>query len=59
MHGKRRCPPRFYSLVKMGEEMSDKLVIEIWKKKDPDEITKELASPQSRLEAGSDGCGIC
>lgn len=53
MHGKRRCPPRFYSLVKMGEEMSDKLVIEIWKKKDPDEITKELASPQSHLEAGS------
>lgn len=33
--------------------MSDKLVIEIWKKKDPDEITKELASPQSRLEIGS------
>ncbi len=33
--------------------MSDKLVIEIWKKKDPDEITKELASPQSRLEVGS------
>jgi len=33
--------------------MSDKLVIDIWKKKDPDEITQELARPESRLEIGS------
>lgn len=33
--------------------MSDKLVIDIWEKKDPDEITKELARPESRLETGS------
>lgn len=33
--------------------MSDKLVIEIWKKKNPDEITTELASPKSSLEIGS------
>ncbi len=33
--------------------MADKLVIEIWKKKDPDEITRELSSAESRLEVGS------
>ena len=33
--------------------MSDKIIIDIWKKKDPDEITKELANPDSRLEIGS------
>ena len=33
--------------------MTEKLVIEIWKKKNPDEITKELSSADSRLEVGS------
>ena len=33
--------------------MADKLVIEIYKKKDPEEFTKTLADPYSRLEIGS------
>ena len=33
--------------------MSDKIIIDIWKKKNPEEITKELANPDSRLEIGS------
>ena len=33
--------------------MADKLVIEIYKKKEPEEFTKILADPNSRLEVGS------
>ena len=33
--------------------MAEKLVIDIWKKKNPEEITKELSSAESRLEVGS------
>ena len=33
--------------------MPDKLVIEIYKKKEPEEFTKLLADPHSRLEVGS------
>ena len=33
--------------------MADKIVIEIYKTKAPDEFTKALAAPDSRLEIGS------
>lgn len=33
--------------------MADKILIEIYKTKDPDELTKLLADPESRLETGS------
>ena len=33
--------------------MAEKLVIDIWRKKNPEEITKELFSADSRLEVGS------
>ena len=33
--------------------MSDKIIIDIWKKKNAEEFTKSLADPESRLEIGS------
>ncbi len=33
--------------------MAEKILIEIYKNKDPDELTKLLADPESRLETGS------